>query len=83
MRGDGGGGRGVRVMRRGVWAGRGEGGGGGGRVQGRRRFVSKQQPNTVCQVQYNDVGESSESRGGAHMGVSERIDTILNGTQLN
>ena len=25
-----------------------------------------------------DVGETSERRGGAHMGFSERIDTILN-----
>ena len=25
-----------------------------------------------------DVGETSERRGGAHMGFSERIDTTLN-----
>ena len=25
-----------------------------------------------------DVGENSERRGGAHMGFSEHIDTILN-----
>ena len=55
----------------------GESGGGRVRVQGRRRFVSKQL-NAVCQAQYNDVGETFERRGGAHMGVSERIDTILN-----
>ena len=26
----------------------------------------------------NNVGETSQRRGGAHMGVSEHIDTILN-----
>ena len=25
-----------------------------------------------------DVGETSERRGGAHMGFSERVDTVLN-----
>ena len=30
-----------------------------------------------------NVGDTSERRGGAHMGFSERIDTILNCTELN
>ena len=30
-----------------------------------------------------NVGEISERRGGAHLGVSECIDTILNLTELN
>ena len=30
-----------------------------------------------------NVGETSERRGGAHMGFSERIDTNLNGTDDN
>ena len=30
-----------------------------------------------------NAGETSERRGGAHMGFSERIDTILNRTELN
>ena len=29
-----------------------------------------------------NVGETSERRGGAHMGFSERIDSILNWTEL-
>ena len=31
----------------------------------------------------SNVGETSERRGGAYMGFSERIDTILNPTDLN
>ena len=30
-----------------------------------------------------NVGETSERQGGAHMGFSERIDTVLNWTELN
>ena len=30
-----------------------------------------------------NAGETSERRGGAHMGISECIDTILNRTELN
>ena len=29
-------------------------------------------------VSMSNAGETSERRGGAHMGFSERIDTILN-----
>ena len=31
----------------------------------------------------SNVGETSERRGGAYMGFSERIDTILNPTDLS
>ena len=30
-----------------------------------------------------DVGETSERRGGAHVGFSERMNIILNRTELN
>ena len=30
-----------------------------------------------------NVGETSERRGGAHLDVSERIETLLNFTQVN
>ena len=31
-----------------------------------------------CNRSKGDIGETSERRGGEHMGFSERIDTILN-----
>ena len=43
-------------------------------LKGRERAIVKQ-TNTGT---VSKAGETSETRGGAHMGFSERIDTILN-----
>ena len=50
-------------------------------LKGRERAnVSQTSIGTVSQATF---GKICERRGAAHMGFSERIDTILNGTELS
>ena len=44
-------------------------------VKGRERAIDSQ--TNIRTVSKGDAGDSSERQGGAHMGFSERIDTIL------
>ena len=48
-------------------------------LKGRERAIVNQ-TNTGWNPFKANVGDTSERRGGAHMGFSERIDTILNWT---
>ena len=52
-----------------------------------RQTVLKWQDHRQSDEHWNrfkgNVGETSERWGGAHMGLSEHIDTILNWTELN